>query len=288
MNDTAAEKFPPHIPDVALAHPSDELERQIRTVTELLASVASIQEENRDNQIYSMKEAYWNRQYDVVLDALEKKEITREQAKNIFKTHQAESEMKAETDNLTLVYNRQGFSRRIVEVMSHATRSLEPVSIAVLDIDFFKKFNDLYGHDVGDAVLHQVAAFLKENSRTSDIIGRIGGEEFALLMPATSEDGAITHLEKLRETITGIVGEALIGMGYTINIPITISVGSAQREPSGPHDPLKKDEIDMLVKSADDRLYLAKKTGRNKVVSSINEDAVKDYLANNPPPEETR
>ena len=122
-------------------------------------------------------------------------------------------------------------------------------SILLLDIDDFKKINDTYGHDVGDYVLKTVAKTLKENTRTTDVVGRWGGEEFIIVCENTNLDGSKILAEHLRDIV------------YKTNFEkvgnITISLGIAQFK--------ENDTISSVFKRADNRLYIAKTTGKNRV-----------------------
>jgi two-component system cell cycle response regulator len=118
----------------------------------------------------------------------------------------------------------------------------------VLDIDFFKKINDRYGHDIGDKVLIDFSSHIKSSLREGDVFARVGGEEFAILLPLTTKDKAYSLAQKLRETVEESNGVT----------PITISIGLVQYE--------KGDDAQLIFKRADAVLYKAKETGRNKVV----------------------
>ncbi|MCX6078258.1 MAG: PAS domain S-box protein, partial [Chloroflexi bacterium] len=158
------------------------------------------------------------------------------------------------TDFLTNLFNRRYFMLRGTEAVKRVMRNKEPLSLLMLDIDWFKKVNDDYGHEVGDWALQHVAGVLKSSLREIDILARIGGEEFAVLLPNMGQDEAAVLAERVRKLIqdtpfeTG--GEA---------IPITISLGAAVFE-NGMAD------IDDLLRNADAALYEAKHSGRNRVV----------------------
>lgn len=151
-------------------------------------------------------------------------------------------------DALTNIGNRRFFDRKLQEHITLSERYNAHFSLMVLDIDFFKKINDRYGHDIGDKVLMGFSKLIQDNLREGDIFARIGGEEFAILLPHTTKDKAYTLAQKLRETIEKSNGVA----------PITMSVGLVQYE--------KGDDNLLIVKRADAVLYKAKETGRNKVV----------------------
>lgn len=151
-------------------------------------------------------------------------------------------------DSLTNVGNRRFFDQKLREHITLSERYNTPFSLMLLDIDFFKKINDRYGHDVGDKVLIEFSNLMKNSLREGDVFARIGGEEFAILLPLTTKDKAYILAQKLRETVES-------SRGIT---PITVSIGLVQYE--------KGDEDKLLVKRADAVLYKAKETGRNKVV----------------------
>lgn len=151
-------------------------------------------------------------------------------------------------DALTNVGNRRFFDQKLSEHITLSERYNTPFSLMLLDIDFFKKINDRFGHDVGDKVLIEFSNLIKNSLREGDVFARIGGEEFAILLPLTTKDKAYILAQKLREMVES-------SKGIT---PITVSIGLVQYE--------KGDEDKLLVKRADAVLYKAKETGRNKVV----------------------
>ena len=162
----------------------------------------------------------------------------------------------ASTDALTGLHNRREFESGMVREMERARRMQVPLSLAILDIDFFKRINDQHGHDVGDAVLREVAATLQGQIRKSDLLARIGGEEFALVMLGTQPPGAWVVLERLRTAVAALripAGEQHIGC--TISIGITDRVDTDRDWPT-------------LYKRADSALYRAKEGGRNRVVEA--------------------
>jgi len=160
------------------------------------------------------------------------------------------------TDALTGLHNRREFESGMVREMERARRMQVPLSLAILDIDFFKRINDQHGHDVGDAVLREVAATLQRHIRKSDLLARIGGEEFALVMLGTQPPGARVVLERLRQAVAGLhIAAGGQGIGCTISIGITDRVDSDRDWPT-------------LYKRADKALYEAKKGGRNRVVKA--------------------
>jgi diguanylate cyclase (GGDEF)-like protein len=154
------------------------------------------------------------------------------------------------SDPLTGVFNRRHLDPSLDEAIERSRRSGAPVSLIVTDIDHFKQINDRYGHPAGDAVLKGVAVLLIRRKRRLDLVFRIGGEEFVLLLPDAREDDAVRLAEELRTSIS----TAPLLHGWKV----TASFGVSGLRPS--------DSADPWLKSADDALYLAKRNGRNLVV----------------------
>jgi diguanylate cyclase (GGDEF)-like protein len=156
-------------------------------------------------------------------------------------------------DGLTGLNNRRHFMVLADMEWSRFKRYGRPLAVLMLDIDFFKSVNDCYGHDAGDEVIKAVADILQKHKRSSDIAGRIGGEEFALLLPEATSESAAAAGERFRR----LVAEQEILTGDE-RIPITISVGVGAA-----HD--KTSGIGQMLKEADIGLYEAKRSGRNRV-----------------------
>lgn len=158
-------------------------------------------------------------------------------------------------DPMTQVFNRQYFDAQITSELSFALRHSTELSLLVVDIDFFKKVNDTYGHLAGDSVLRTVAEVLQGQLRTEDTLARYGGEEFVVLLRGIALPDAIRAAERLRSAVE----HAVIHHGNQ-HIPITLSIGCASvagcKEPSP----------ELLIEAADQRLYRAKREGRNRVV----------------------
>jgi diguanylate cyclase (GGDEF)-like protein len=159
------------------------------------------------------------------------------------------------TDGLTEIDNRRCLEERLHEMWQHSVRLHEPLALIMCDIDKFKAVNDNYGHQAGDSVLKEVARLLKEDAREIDRVGRYGGEEFLLILPGTVLDAAVTFAERLREKVAA---HTFTYTGGTLRR--TISCGVA----GSPHPRVKDQEA--LLKAADEALYVAKETGRNRVV----------------------
>lgn len=160
----------------------------------------------------------------------------------------------ASRDPLTGVLNVRAYYDMVSRIVQLALRTGEHYALLFVDIDHFKRINDQYGHEVGDRVLQQVAACLSSQLRGSDVLGRVGGEEFAIVLPATQLDGAMQLAEKLRLTI-----EALKPRVGVLEIPLTVSVGVAQQQGD--------EELVEVQRRADKAMYHAKAGGRNCVVT---------------------
>lgn len=166
----------------------------------------------------------------------------------------AHIERLATTDSLTGLYNHRHFQERLSAEFKRMERTGQDVSFLLVDIDFFKKVNDTYGHPAGDAVLRAVSQILKNTVREVDIPARYGGEEFAAVLVGTDKKGAVILAERLRSTIESTVYEA---DGKKLRVTASIGIASA------PVDADKKEE---LIEKADKALYHAKRNGRNRAV----------------------
>lgn len=162
----------------------------------------------------------------------------------------------ATLDALTNLNNRRQLETRLKQETSHAERQGNPLSVLMLDIDYFKNFNDTYGHAIGDLVLKEVANTVKENLRDSDIPARYGGEEICVLLPFTDLVAARQVAERVRHGVENHVVPVNIN-GKEDNLKVTVSIGVAQYS--------KGSKLEELYIKADEALYLAKKNGRNKV-----------------------
>lgn len=158
-------------------------------------------------------------------------------------------------DNLTNIYNRRYFFKMSQDLVSIAAREQKKVSLLMIDIDYFKKINDTYGHQAGDFILVSLVKEIEKVMRKSDIFARIGGEEFSILLHNTSIEGACVIAEKIREII-----ENKVFTYNSISINLTISIGIAELNE-------KHTSIETLYTQADKQLYFAKASGRNKVAA---------------------
>lgn len=165
-----------------------------------------------------------------------------------------ELERLASIDPLTGVCNRRCFMESGQREFSRARRYGQQLCLMQMDLDHFKQVNDTYGHAAGDEVLRVFAANCRQGLREHDLLGRLGGEEFAVVLPATDLDGACQVAERFREIVAEIklfVDEKLIRF--------TVSIGVAQSTP-------EDRDVEALLRRADEALYLAKNGGRNRVV----------------------
>lgn len=160
------------------------------------------------------------------------------------------------TDPLTGLYNRRHFENTIEREFLRAQRYKSDLSIAILDVDFFKKINDTYGHLCGDYVLKEIAYLILQNLRKTDMVFRYGGEEIIMILTETSLEKALIPIERLRKSI-----EEYPFFYDGNNIKVTVSIGI-----EGFDEEIQTYE-DMLD-NADKALYIAKEQGRNKVITS--------------------
>ena len=160
----------------------------------------------------------------------------------------------ATLDDLTGLLNRRAFFDEAERQRSLVRRRKGSMCVAIIDIDHFKKVNDEHGHAAGDAVLKAVARTLREGLRDSDLVGRIGGEEFALAMPFTRLQDAIRRLQQLRQ---GVALQKAVG-----GIRVTLSGGIGELEDG-------QESIAVALKRADEALYRAKTSGRNQILPAL-------------------
>ncbi|MFZ6849729.1 diguanylate cyclase domain-containing protein [Undibacterium sp. RuRC25W] len=174
----------------------------------------------------------------------------------ILRTHSELLKKEATTDGLTGIYNRRFFDEHYKIALGQTLRQHIPLSVFMIDIDFFKEFNDCYGHVVGDNALIEVANVLKKQlQRVGDVVARFGGEEFVLLLPNMDQASATLFAEKIRQAV------------WNLNIPheksriggrISISIGHSTLTGNTANDPRQ------LLNTADAALYSAKRGGRNR------------------------
>lgn len=181
----------------------------------------------------------------VVTDVTERKELERE------------LEHQAHIDMLTGLSNRRHFFELAEKELSRARRHHEPLAMLMLDVDYFKQVNDTYGHDVGDTVLRKMGEICTGVLRNNDILGRLGGEEFAILLPETAMEQALETAERLRHAVADSGVQTRDGKG----LHLTVSLGVASLES-------QDGNVDAILKRADEALYAAKNAGRNRVCAA--------------------
>jgi len=213
----------------------------------------------------------WNCEYRVIIDGLEywmrgvsKPEEIDDQSVtwhgiivNIDsqKTLEARLRQLSITDELTGLYNRRHFLKRLEEVLDNYQRNGSVFSLVSIDLDYFKEVNDTFGHLTGDRALREFAALLSSNSRSYDVLARTGGEEFAILLPGADTDSAISAVEKIRQRLES--HEFHNDSGDPFNITLSAGVLGC-----GPHC----DTVDQIMSLCDERLYRAKRCGRDTVI----------------------
>ncbi len=168
-------------------------------------------------------------------------------------------------DGLTHSYNRRFFQHRLIDEFERGRRYKRSFCCAIIDVDNFKEINDHYGHPVGDVVLKHVARSLRRNCRTTDIVCRYGGDEFGVLLPETSIEGAYVITERFREVIAN---KSISVGGEKFNITVSCGISSVN---SG----TRALDVDELVTQADVALYTSKRQGRNRTrVYGVSPDAL--------------
>lgn len=160
----------------------------------------------------------------------------------------------ATIDGLTGLVVHRHFQAKMEEEFRRARRYGKPLSYLMTDIDHFKKFNDTWGHQIGDMVLREVAKIVRDSARDTDIAARYGGEEFAVILPETEPDGAMLFAERLRQRV-----ESAAFNGPKGDLKVTISVGVSSIPFNQPETPAE------MIKMADEALYVCKRNGRNRV-----------------------
>lgn len=206
-----------------------------------------IEELNRKHQQYLTKKMYQKiEELNLALDQNTKLSMSNNELKEI-----------SARDPLTGLYNRRYLEESLVREFDRATRKNEKLAILMIDIDFFKKINDQFGHIAGDVVLQVLAQCLEGNIRKGDIVCRYGGEEFVVILLDISKKTAMSRAEILRKTIESLDNK------YPKFIPqkITVSIGVSLFPQHGR-------DVENLIKKSDEALYLAKNNGRNQVMLS--------------------
>jgi len=167
----------------------------------------------------------------------------------------------ARTDPSTGLANTMFWHQIAAKELERAHNTNTPLGVLYLDLDHFKNVNDTYGHLAGDQILKSIAVELKQEIRTDDLVGRLGGEEFAILLPNTSADDTLLTAERIRRRIANLATTVTTPAGDTIVDGLTCSIGAASYPVSG-------QDLDVLLMAADTATYAAKESGRNRVVTA--------------------
>ncbi len=189
-------------------------------------------------------------------------QIRRKRYQERLRSNYEQSLSMALTDSLTGVFNRRYVNAHLPRLLERAIDSLKPVSVLMFDIDHFKVVNDSYGHAIGDEVLREVSARSSRNLRTFDLVARLGGEEFVVILPDTDGEAALIVAERLRQRIADTPFVVSTGAG---EISVTVSIGISVGGRLG-------DTAEGLIRRADEALYEAKRSGRNCVIADARAD----------------
>ncbi len=173
-------------------------------------------------------------------------------------------------DPLTGLYNRRFLDQRLSEEVARARRAGTLLSLAMIDVDHLKCWNDTFGHAAGDSALRLLGSLLRHSCRAGDVVCRIGGEEFVLLAPETDAEGLRALVDRIRATAAGIIQHE----GEALPRPLTFSAGVATLEPT--------QTAQALLESADRTLYAAKQAGRNRVLMAAEAAGEADDLPPHP------
>lgn len=247
-------------PSVIILNLSAQKLKEISMITKLVAPTLIITDKFPEDIIFR------GNSYDFVTEPIDSKEFEL-RLKNLLKIKElAETiDMVSTTDNLTGLHNRKYLHERLEAEISRSKRYDTKLSCLLLDIDFFKVVNDMYGYDWGDVLLKKIAEMLKGFIRKEDVLTRYGDEEFIVILPNTPEENAFLFAERFRRDIEKM---EFVPAGEEERHPITISGGIA----SFPFLQNVDEDANTLIRYAEHALYNAKKRGKNKIVqfSQIN------------------
>lgn len=247
-------------PSLIVLNCSAQKLKEVSMVTKLVAPALIIADKFMDDVIFR------GDAYDFVTEPIDEKVLTL-RTKNLLKIKELKEtiDMVSTTDNLTGLHNRKYLHERLDAEISRSKRYDTKLSCLLLDIDFFKVVNDMYGYDWGDVLLKKIAEMLKGFIRKEDVLTRYGDEEFIVILPNTPEENAFLFAERFRRDIEKM---EFVPAGEEERHPITISGGIA----SFPFLQNVDEDANTLIRYAEHALYNAKKRGKNKIVqfSQIN------------------
>ncbi len=252
-----AQKYNPYL---IVIETSEEKLKELAMVTKLIVPTLVVTKSFPNDVILR------GNAYDFAYESLNSKEVCLK-ISNLLKIKDLKEKLKilSTTDELTGLHNRKFLHERLEAEMSRARRYDSVVSCILLDIDYFKVVNDMYGYDWGDVLLKKIAEMLKNIIRKEDILTRYGDEEFIVVLPSTTSDNAFIFAERFRREVEKM---EFIPAGETERHPITISGGIA----SYPFLSNVDENANTLIRYSEHALYNAKKRGKNKIVqfSQIN------------------
>ena len=201
--------------------------------------------------------------------------IEREHIEQALQLANQELQRQSLEDGLTGIANRRCFDERLEQEWKRAIRTGEYLSVLLLDVDFFKQYNDIYGHQRGDKCLQQVAQAIADAvQRPTDVVARYGGEEFVVILPETDSDGAKQVAERIRQRVLALA----IAHSAADNHILSVSIGVATASAKMLMTPQK------LIRTADNLLYQAKEKGRNRVeVATVTEFSRTTFTPNQTP-----
>ncbi len=219
-----------------------------------LNQVVTIHQRQSERKLYRVELLQWDSLAVVLLTlTIEALMIFRRMIR-LITAYTAELVRLVSTDPLTDLANRRGFLEAYALERARATRHHRPLSLMMLDADHFKKINDTHGHGGGDEVLKTLAETFRRTVRVSDVVGRIGGEEFVILLPETELEGAVRLAERLRAQVAGL---SVKFADAAIRVTVSIGVTSVPQEEA---------EVERILNFVDELMYQAKQSGRNCVI----------------------
>jgi diguanylate cyclase len=242
----------------SLSHGNEDYHERILKTTQTLSKISQLEDIRKIRSSLSVE-------ISLLKDAVKEQQSKdrQQQARLSESVETLQTKLKAAInrslrDPLTDLYNREGWDQELTEACRAASVTNRPFTVALVDVDHFKRINDTGGHQVGDVILKKLAAFFKESLRAEDFIARLGGDEFAFVLSAPSLDRAQGRLERLCKDISKPTYNCSID-GKEFYLKISISAGLSLYRP--------EDTPESLTRRADEALYLAKKGGKNRVAS---------------------